>query len=63
MIGREFEQSFRKSLRTQMNDLADVLATGVKDWDEYKYITGQIAGLAFAERFFLDMVEEDDRSD
>jgi hypothetical protein len=42
-----------------MNELADVVATGgAADWDQYKYITGQIAGLAWAERAFLDLVEK-----
>ena len=52
------EDHFRKEMRKQMNELADVVATGgVQDWDAYKYVTGQIAGLAFAERIFLDLVQ------
>lgn len=59
MISKTLEEHFKKQVRSQMNELADVVATGsIKSFDEYKYITGQIAGLAFAERIFLDTLEE-----
>lgn len=59
MISRSIEEYYRKEMRQQMNELADVVATGgAADWDQYKYITGQIAGLAWAERAFLDLVEK-----
>ena len=45
-----------------MNDVADTLATGgIRTWDEYKHLTGQIAGLAYAERIFLDTLAENER--
>ena len=59
MISKTLEEHFRKQVRNQMNELADVVAMGgIKNFEEYKYITGQIAGLAFAERIFLDTLEE-----
>lgn len=58
MISKTLEEHLKKELRRQMNELADVVATGgVQDWDSYKYVTGQIAGLAYAERIFLDAIE------
>ena len=66
MISQTFEELFKKAIRLQMNDLADVVATGgAQSFEEYKHLTGQVAGLAFAERIFLDLVakfhEEDDQ--
>ena len=64
MISKSLEELFRKELRKQMNDLADVAATGgIRDWDAYKYLTGQIAGLAAAERLFLDFIETSQKED
>ena len=64
MISRELEEHLRKEIRKYMNDLADVIATGgVRSWDEYKYVTGQIAGIAVVERIFLDAIELRDRGD
>lgn len=58
MISKTLEEHLRKEFRKQMNELADVVATGgVQDWANYKYVTGQIAGLAYAERIFLDAVD------
>ena len=64
MIGREFQISVRKKLRDRMNDLADTVSTGgVGSWDEYRHLVGQIEGLAFAERIFLDEIEESEKRD
>lgn len=59
MISKTLEESFKKEVRSQMNELADIVAAGsVKSFEEYKFITGQIAGLAYAERIFLDTLEQ-----
>ncbi len=59
MISKTLEESFKKEVRSQMNELADIVAAGsVKSFEEYKFITGQIAGLAYAERIFLDKLEQ-----
>jgi len=64
VISRELEEHLRKEIRKYMNDLADVIATGgVRSWDEYKYVTGQIAGIAVIERIFLDAIELRDRGE
>jgi hypothetical protein len=64
VISKELEEHLRKEIRKYMNDLADVIATGgVRTWDEYKYVTGQIAGIAYVERIFLDAIELRDRGD
>jgi hypothetical protein len=58
MISQSLEELFHAELRDKMNALTDVLASGgATDWESYKYLTGQIAGLAAAERSFLDFIE------
>lgn len=45
----------KKKIRVRLNDLADLLADGAaQSYEEYKYIVGQIHGLALAERDILD---------
>jgi hypothetical protein len=51
----------RKSLRQQMNDLADHIAGGgCVDFSEYKKCCGVIEGLARAEREILDLMKQID---
>lgn len=47
-----------KKFRTEMNEMADVAATGgCEDYAKYQYVCGVINGLARAERFLLDLDE------
>lgn len=49
----------RKTLRQQMNDLADHIAGGgCADFSEYKRCCGVIEGLARAERELLDLTKQ-----
>jgi hypothetical protein len=49
----------KRFLRNQMNDLADDLATGnCTNWDDYKYKTGIVFGLALVEREILEQEEK-----
>ena len=51
----------RKSLRKQMNELADHIAGGgCVDFSEYKKCCGVIEGLARAERELLDLTNQID---
>lgn len=46
----------RKKIRNKMNELADDIALGsAKDFPDYKYLTGIIAGLAMVERDIIDL--------
>jgi hypothetical protein len=63
MIVVQFAEELRKQLRAQMNDLADYLAGGgAESFEKYKSITGEIRGLAYAERMLLDAAERLERS-
>jgi len=53
-----FPDALRKMMREQMNDHSDALVGGsCKDFSEYRYMCGIIAGLALAERDLLDLLE------
>lgn len=46
----------KKKIRERLNDLADLLADGgASDYSEYKYLTGQIYGIALIERDIIDL--------
>jgi len=63
-MSRDAEQVLalvKKYLRAEMNEQADVVATGgCTTWDSYQKLTGVIHGLALVERKILDLAKEDD---
>lgn len=62
MIVVQFAEEIRKDIRVQMNELADYLAGGgAESLEQYKALTGEIRGLAFAERILLDAAERLER--
>lgn len=51
--------ALRQKIREQMNYIADNMLTGsCPDYAAYKHVTGQIQGLAWAERALLDLDQE-----
>ena len=51
-------EHMKLKLRGMMNEHADHMSTGnCKDFEEYRYFTGIIAGLALVERDILDLLE------
>jgi ATP-dependent protease HslVU (ClpYQ) peptidase subunit len=36
---------FKKQIEEREADLLEMLTSGVKDWDEYKYLTGKLEAL------------------
>lgn len=60
-VSDNLAEHLRKSLRQQMNDLADHIAGGgCVDFNEYKRCCGVIEGLARAERELLDLTRQID---
>ena len=60
-VSDNLAEFLRKSLRQQMNDLADHIAGGGSaDVPEYKRCCGVIEGLARAERELLDLTKQID---
>lgn len=48
----------KKKIRLRMNELCDILADGgAPSYEEYRYMVGQIHGLALVERDILDLEE------
>ena len=55
---QNFPETLREKIRERMNDHSDAISGGgCKDFSEYKYLAGVIAGLAIVERDLLDLVE------
>jgi hypothetical protein len=60
----DFARVLREKLRTDMNNYADDLASGVcRSFDDYQKLCGIIQGLATAERHLLDLAEKVEQSD
>ena len=54
-----FVEFFKQSLRVELNRVADDLASGsCKTIDEYKYQTGYIRGVVYAEQVFEELVKQ-----
>lgn len=54
----------RKKIRAHLNEMADDLASGcASSYDQYRYLTGIIAGLALVERDILDLMEAQEDAD
>jgi len=54
-----FAEYYKRTIREEMNNLADNMINGsCKTFEEYRYTTGTIHGLAIAERVFLDLLEK-----
>ncbi len=52
-------EALRNELRKEMNELADLAATGTpSDWAGYQRLVGRIDGLASAERMLIDLKEK-----
>tara|TARA_R100000963_G_C4610039_1_gene80780 strand:+ start:45 stop:245 length:201 start_codon:yes stop_codon:yes gene_type:complete len=59
MDGQHIVEMVRKTLRTMMDEGADVVALGgAKDWGEYQRLVGRLEGLALAEREILDAAQK-----
>ena len=49
---------YRRVLRNQMNEMADIISGGgAQSFEEYNKMVGVIEGLAIAERELLDLLE------
>lgn len=54
----------KQLIRREMNDLADMLASGgAQDFEGYRYATGTIKGLAWVEEQIDELMKPRDRED
>ena len=64
MIEESLVDVYRRALRNQMNEMADVVSGGgAQSFEEYKKMVGIIEGLAIAERELLDLLEAKARTE
>lgn len=52
-----FVDVLRKKIRDRIEELSDVVIGGQLDLADYKHYTGQIMGLALADREITDLIE------
>ncbi len=63
MIVAQFAAELRKEYRERMNEVTDALARGeCTSFDVYKDLSGEIRGLALAERMLIDAAERLERT-
>ena len=61
---QDFVRVLRDQIRTDMNNYADDLSSGVcQSFDQYQKLCGIIQGLALAERYLLDLAKKVEESD
>ena len=61
---QDFARVLREKIRTDMNNYADDLASGIcRNFDEYQKLCGVIQGLSLAERHVIDLVEKIEAAD
>ena len=49
---------FKNQLKARQDVIKDAIYGGVKDWDEYRYMTGKLHGLREAEQELLDLLKK-----
>ncbi len=61
---QDFARVLREKIRTDMNNYADDLASGIcRNFDEYQKLCGVIQGLSLAERHVMDLLEKVEKLD
>ncbi len=64
MDGLYIFEKFLREIRRRQEDLTEVLKTGgVKDWESYQRVLGELSGLSSAEQIIVDLQnikEQDD---
>ena len=61
---QDFVRVLREKIRIDMNNYADDLAGGAcRNFEEYQKLCGTIQGLAFAERYLIDLADKAERAD
>jgi hypothetical protein len=61
---QDFARVLREQIRTDMNNYADDLSSGVcQSFDQYQKLCGVVQGLALAERYLIDLAKKVEESD
>ena len=54
---------FKNQLKDRQNTVKEAIYSGVKDWDEYRYLTGKLRGLEETERELTDLLKKTELED
>ena len=54
---------FKNQLKARQDVIKDAIYGGVKDWDEYRYLTGKLRGLEEAEQELTDLLRKTELED
>ena len=53
----------KNQLKARQDVVKDVIYNGVKDWDEYRYLTGKLRGLEETEQELTDLLRKTELDD
>jgi hypothetical protein len=54
---------FKNQLKDRQNTVKEAINSGVKDWDQYQYLTGKLRGLEETERELTDLLKKTELED
>ena len=54
---------FKNQLKARQDVVKDAIYNGVKDWDEYRYLTGKLRGLEETEQELTDLLRKKELED
>ena len=53
----------KKELKARQDTVREAIYNGVKDWDEYRYLTGKLRGLEETEQELTDLLKKTELDD
>jgi len=54
---------FKNQLKARQETVKDAIYNGVKDWDQYQYLTGKLRGLEETEQELTDLLRKTELED
>ena len=54
---------FKNQLKARQETIRQAICSGVKDWDEYRYLTGKLRGLEETEQELTDLLKKQEQND
>ena len=54
---------FKNQLKATQETIRQAIYSGVKDWDEYRYLTGKLRGLEETEQELTDLLKKTELDD
>jgi|TARA_R110000824_G_scaffold260549_1_gene449204 NTP pyrophosphatase (non-canonical NTP hydrolase) len=54
---------YKKELKTRQDQVKDAILQGVKDWDEYRYLTGKLHALQQEVQELTDLLNKTERDE